>query len=173
MQQEGKMGLASPLLALAACRTFCRRRDTKHTCPHLLLFPSVCFGARSQLYTSAWNCFVLGFLRCSFSVSKRAVNYEVSEGQGVSDILPLDMCNNANQFACFVTLNLMPQGVSQLSPGLQREYFPSDLSAMQMLLGTSWRYSLPSWASITDNSHWRHLYILVQTLFYVILIQFH
>lgn len=74
--------------------------------------PSHLLWGRSQLCLSAWNCFGPGLLQCSFSVSKRAVHYKISEGWGVSDILPLDTCNNANQFACFAALNLMPQGVS-------------------------------------------------------------
>lgn len=72
----------------------------------LLSCSYISFG--SQLHMTAWNCFSGVTSMQVFSILKGSQQLGRMRS---SDILPLTVCNNTKQFAHFVTLNLVPQGV--------------------------------------------------------------
>lgn len=81
-------------------------------------------------------------------------------GTSCSDILP------STQHRAICSLCNLEPGASgcELTPARALEgIVPSDLPAVQMLLGTVTQVSPSSWAPITDYSCWRHFYISVQT----------
>jgi len=101
-----------PAVSTSCSRAFCRQQSTKNT-----LAPFSCSSLPFALWLDPsftpvhetalfWGDFDAVFQ------DPKGRSIMKSQAAGVSDILPLDICNNANQFACFVTLSLMPQGVS-------------------------------------------------------------
>lgn len=99
---------------------------TEHTC-----IPLISFQAQFQLYTSAWNClFCAHFNEIFFSILKAR---QQLGGTSCSDILP------STQHRAICSLCNLEPGASgcELTPARALEgIVPSDLPAVQMLLGT-------------------------------------